>query len=110
MQRPPAWISVSDQGFDLEVYFGEDTRQDGIIDFVLYGPYSPGERTDIYDGRGLHGAMTTACLKDLLVLLDEGRSPVDYVRESALEVNVVRDYAGVSRVGQGRTAHTIEAL
>jgi hypothetical protein len=86
-----AWIIVSDQGFNLEVYFGEDTRTDGVIDFVLYGPCPPGERGSIYDGRGLHGEMTTACLKELLALLDAGRSPVDYVRESAQEVSVVRD-------------------
>lgn len=86
-----AWIIVSDRGFNLEVYFGEDTRADGVIDFVLYGPCSPGERGDIYDGRGLHGEMTTACLKGLLATLDEGRSPVDYVRASALEVSVVTD-------------------
>jgi hypothetical protein len=35
--------------------------------------------------------MTTACLKGLLGLLDEGRSPVDYVRESAPEASVVTD-------------------
>jgi hypothetical protein len=75
-----AWIIVSDRRFNLEVYFGEDTRRDGVVDFVLYGPYSPGERCDIYDGRGLHGEMTAPCLKELLSLLDRGRSPVDYVR------------------------------
>jgi hypothetical protein len=86
-----AWIILSDQGFDLEVYFGEGSRKDGVIDFVLFGPYSPGERCSIYDGRGLQGEMTTVCLKGLLAVLDKGCSPVDYVRESALEVSVVTD-------------------
>ena len=86
-----AWIILSDHGFDLSVYFGEGCREDGVVRFLLYGPYSPGERGSIYDGRGLDGAMTTACLKGLLALLDAGRSPVDYVRESAREVDIVRD-------------------
>jgi hypothetical protein len=94
-----AWIIVSDHGFDLSVYFGENCREDGEVRFLLYGPYSPGERGDIYDGRGLDGSMTTACLKGLLTLLDQGRSPVDsvgrspvdYVRELALEASVVTD-------------------
>jgi hypothetical protein len=50
-----AWIIVSDHGFNLEIYFGEDTHKDGVISFVLYGPCAPGEWGDIYDGRGLHG-------------------------------------------------------
>lgn len=89
-----AWIIVSDHGFDLSVNFGEDCREEGVVWFLLYGPYSPGEkgkRGNIYDGRGLDGRMTAACLKGLLALLDEGYSPVDYVREFALEASVVTD-------------------
>ena len=86
-----AWIIVSDRGFSLEVYFGEDTRQDDEVDFVLHGQCSPGEQGDIFDGRGLHGEMSTACLKGLLDLLDKGRSPRDYVCKQSLEVSVVKD-------------------
>ena len=91
MSGDHAWIILSDHGFDLSVYFGEGCREDGVIRFVLYGPYSPADRGDIYDGRGLDGSMTTACLKGLLRLLDKGCAPVTYVRKSALEVDIVRD-------------------
>ena len=86
-----AWIIVSDHGFDLEIYFGESTGKDSVVDFVLYGPYSDGEKGSIYDGRGLYGEITTACLKGLLALLDEGSSPLEYLHASALEVSVVTD-------------------
>jgi hypothetical protein len=89
-----AWISVIDRGFVLHAYFGENCRADGIVGFELYGPYPPGtecEHGDPYDGRGLAGRMTTACLKAVLSLLDKGHSPVDYVRGSALSVSVVAD-------------------
>lgn len=86
-----AWISVRDHGFDLEIYFGESTRRDAVIDFVLYGPYSPGENCNFYDGRGLHGEMTIECIKSLLALLDQDISPVSFVLESSLEVSVVTD-------------------
>ena len=52
---------------------------------------APSARAHPYDGRGLAGTMTLPCLKQMLSLLDEGRSPVDYVRESALEAEVVTD-------------------
>lgn len=86
-----AWIIASDHGFDLSVYFGEGCREDGVVRFLLYGPYAPGDGGHIYDGRGLEGEMTTACLKGLLALWDEGRSPVDYVRRSAVEADIVTD-------------------
>lgn len=86
-----AWILVSDHGFDLSVYFGEGCREDGVVRFELYGPYTPGDRGDIYDGRGVAGDMTTACLMGLLALLDGGHSPVASVWDSAREVSVVTD-------------------
>jgi hypothetical protein len=89
-----ACMSVIDHGFVLHAYFGEDCRGGGVVEFELYGPYPPGtERNhgDRYDGRGLVGRMTTVCLKGVLLLLDEGHSPVDYVRESALMVSAVAD-------------------
>lgn len=86
-----AWICVSDRGFDVEAYFSEDCREESVVWFVLYGPYSPGDGGNIYDGRGLHGVMSIACLKGVLALLDEERSPLNYVRESAREVDVVQD-------------------
>lgn len=64
-------------------------EQIGLVTFLLYGLYSPGNRAYIHDGRGVRGYMTTACLKGLLALLDEERSPLNYVRESALELEVV---------------------
>ena len=91
MSGDHAWIIVSDHGFSVTVYFGEGCREDGLVRYLLYGPFSPGERCSVYDGRGLHGEMTTACLKGLLALLDAGRSPVDYVRESAREAEIVTD-------------------
>jgi hypothetical protein len=89
-----AWIILRTLDFSLAVYFGEDCRSDGVVDFHLYGPCPPGperERAHPYDGRGLAGTMTVPCLNGMLALLDEGRSPVDYVRESALEAEVVTD-------------------
>jgi hypothetical protein len=86
-----AWIILSDHGFNLEVYFGEGTRQDLVVRFVLYGPYEPGETTSIYDGRGLFGDITTDHLKGLLALLDQGSSPLDFVNRNAIEVSVVTD-------------------
>lgn len=89
-----ACICVKNVNFFLNAYFGEECRNDNAVRFELYGPYSPEEqsqRISPFDGRGLWGSMTTACLKRLLALLDDGRSPVDYVRESALEVEVVSD-------------------
>lgn len=91
MSGDHAWIIVSDHGFDLSAYFSEDCREEGVVWFVLYGPYSPGDGGNIYDGRGLHGVMSTACLKGLLALMDEGRSPLDYVRKSAREADVLTD-------------------
>ena len=67
---------------------------DGAVGFELYGPYPPGTKRDDgdpYDGRGLAGSMTTACLKSVLSLLAKGHSPVDYVRGSALSASVVVD-------------------
>ena len=89
-----AWISVIDHGFIAHAYFGEQTRRDGVISFELYGPYPPGterDDSDPYDGRGLAGSMTTTHLKGMLSLLDQGQSPVEYVRETALSVSVVAD-------------------
>lgn len=86
-----AWIILSDHGFDLEVYFGEDTGKDSIVSFVLYGPYAEGEEKSIYDGRGLHGEVAIESLKVMLGLLDLGSSPIEHVRMSALEVSVVTD-------------------
>lgn len=86
-----AWIIVSDHGFNVEAYFGESTGKNDIIDFVLYGPYAEGEKGNIYDGRGLSGEMTATSLKGLLAILDEGRSPVDFVHQEALDVSVVED-------------------
>lgn len=86
-----AWIIVSDHGFDLQVYFGESTGKDLVVSFVLYGPYSAGEENSIYDGRGLHGDISTENLKTLLGILDQGRSPVDFVHGAAIEVSVVTD-------------------
>ena len=90
-----ALISVIDHGFILHAYFGEDCREGGVVEFELYGPYAPGtERNhrDSYDRRGLAGRMTTVCLKRVLSILDEGRSPVDYLLELALSVSEVADY------------------
>jgi len=86
-----AWIILSDHGFDLEVYFGEDTGKDSIVSFVLYGPYAEEEEKSIYDGRGLHGEVAIESLKVMLGLLDRGSSPIEHVRMSALEVSVVTD-------------------
>lgn len=86
-----AWIIVSDHCFNLEIYFGESTKQNDTVDFVLYGPYQPGEETNIYDGRGLDGIMTTTCLKETLNKLDTGQNPVQHVRDNAIEVSVVED-------------------
>src|SRR5438132_1498626 len=89
-----AWISVIDRGFVLHAYFGEDCRADGAVGFELYGACPPGterDHGDPYDGRGLAGSMTTACLKSVLSLLDNGHSPVDHVRGSALRASVVVD-------------------
>jgi hypothetical protein len=87
-----AWVVVRNPDFSLAAYFGEDCLSDGVVRFHLYGPCPPGPGRDHahpFDGRGLSGAMTTACLNGLLALLDEKRSPVDYVRESAVEVDAV---------------------
>lgn len=89
-----AWISVIDRGFVLHAYFGEECRAGGAVGYELYGPYPPRterEYGDPYDGTGLAGTMTTACLKDVLGLLDGGRSPVEFVRGSALSASVVSD-------------------
>jgi len=91
MSGDHAWIIVSDHGFSVSVYFGEGCREDGLVRYLLYGPFSTGERCSVYDGRGLQGHMTTACLKGMLTLLDAAHSPVDYVRESALEAEIVTD-------------------
>ena len=68
-----------------------ECNEDSGVSFVLYGPYSPGDGGNIYDGRGLYGDMTTECVKGLLALLEEGRCPVDFVRQSAREVGIVTD-------------------
>ncbi|HLP00092.1 MAG TPA: hypothetical protein VK171_15965 [Fimbriimonas sp.] len=86
-----AWIIVSDHGFNLEIYFGESTKQNQTIDFVLYGPFLPSEETNIYDGRGLDGVMTIICLKKTLTILDQGNNPIEYVKQTALEVSVIAD-------------------
>jgi hypothetical protein len=89
-----AWLSVIDRGFVLHAYFGEDCGGDGVVGFELYGPYPPGterDHGDPFDGRGLAGGMTTACLKAVLALLDGGQSPVEYVRASAVSASVVTD-------------------
>lgn len=89
-----AWLSVIDRGFVLHAYFGEDCRDGGFVGFELYGPYPSGTERDPvgpFDGRGLEGRMTTASLKAVLALLDDGQSPVDYVRGSAVSVSVVAD-------------------
>jgi hypothetical protein len=87
-----AWISVIDRGFVLHAYFGEETNEQGRIDFELYGAYPPGEelaRQDPYAGKGLMGEMTTRCLKDALSLLDQSQPLVDFIREQALNASVV---------------------
>lgn len=90
-----AWIILKNVDFSLAAYFGEECRGEGLVDFHLYGPVPPpGPERDWshpYDGRGLAGVMSTACLKGVMALLDEGRSPLDYVRELAAEAEVVTD-------------------
>lgn len=85
------WIILSDRGFDLEVYFGETTREDSIVSFVLYGPCKAKETKSIFDGRGLTGDITTDHLKAVLALLDEGSSPIDFLHRKAIEISVVSD-------------------
>jgi hypothetical protein len=94
MSGDHAWIVLKSLDFSLCVYFGEDCRSEGVVWFHLYGPIPSGperKHAHPYDGRGLAGRMTMACLKGLLALLDEGRSPVAYLHESALEAEVVTD-------------------
>jgi hypothetical protein len=88
-----AWISITDRGFLLHAYFGEDASED-VVDFDFYGPVLPGterQSYDPYDGRGLSGVMDAATLKEAIRLLDANVSPRDYIKEHAKEVGVVED-------------------
>src|SRR5262245_42876870 len=85
-----AWMSVIDRGFVAHVYFDEGTGANGTVEFELYGPYPPGterDYSDPYDGNGLAGRMTTECLKQMLSILDAGKSPIDFVRTSAISAS-----------------------
>jgi len=85
------WIIVTNHEFNLEIYFGESTGKDAVVSFVLYGPYTPEDAGSIFDGRGLSGEMTTDRVCELLAILDEKKSPLAFVHQSALEVAVVTD-------------------
>ncbi len=89
MEGDKGVLSVLDRGFILHAYFGG-----GKIRFELYGPIVPGSECD---PRPLHaaveghsGVMSVECLKGVLRLMEEGRSPVEFVRSHALEANSVR--------------------
>ena len=84
-----AWMSIVDQGFVMHAYFDRRT-----ITFELYGPTPVGrekEYGDPYDGRGLSGELDADTLKNVIKLLDEGRSPRDYVQANAKRCSIVAD-------------------
>ena len=84
-----AWISIIDSGFVMHAYF---YRQ--IIRFELYGPKPAGKEKqfgDPYDGSGLSGELDVNTLKEIIALLDQGRSPREYVQENAKKCSVVTD-------------------
>jgi hypothetical protein len=81
------WMTVIDQGFTMHTYFCEDT-----IRFELYGPKPPGEEKepgDSYDGSGLYGELDADTLKSVVTLLDQGKSPREYVQAHAKKCSVV---------------------
>src|SRR5262245_2664285 len=89
-----AWIGIAVGGFTLAVYFGEETKDDGRVDFNLYGPYPAGtelDRHDPYDGRGLEGEMSIRSLKRVVKLLDQSQTPLEYVRRHAGHMSIIRD-------------------
>ncbi len=77
------FISIIDRGFILHAYFTGE-----IVRYELYGPFAPGtERSPRppKEDHGLEGSMSIACLKDVIRLLDDGRSPLEYIRSNALQ-------------------------
>jgi hypothetical protein len=84
-----AWISIIDQGFVMHAYFNRRT-----IGFELYGPHPAGkerEYGDPYDGSGLCGELDEDALMWIITLLDQGRSPREYVQENAKKCSLVTD-------------------
>lgn len=82
-------MSIIDQGFVMHAYFDRQR-----ITFELYGPQPAGrekECGDPYDGSGLSGELDTETLKGAIQLLDQGRSPRDYVQAKAKKCSVVAD-------------------
>ena len=80
-----AWISIIDQGFVVHAYF---TKRE--ITFELYGPNST-RYGDPFDGSGLAGKVNVETLRGVIALLDEGRSPRDYIRANAISCAVIED-------------------
>jgi hypothetical protein len=84
-----AWMSIIDQGFVMHAYFCAHT-----IRFELYGPKPVGkerEHLDPFDGSGLYGELDVRTLKSVVTLLDQGRSPREYVQANARKCSVVTD-------------------
>lgn len=77
-----AWISVVDRGFIFHAYFGDDA-----IDFELYGPFEPDtEIAPRGSSSWICGRMDSDCLKETLRLIDNGRSPAEFVTAHAIEI------------------------
>ena len=76
-------LSIVDRGFILHAYFsGRAVR------FEVYGPFAPGTEQSPrppWEYPGLTGSMSTACLKEVLRILDRGRSPLEHIRMNASE-------------------------
>jgi hypothetical protein len=76
-------LSIVDRGFIIHAYFSGHA-----IQFEVYGPFAPGTEQSPrppWEYRGLTGSMSTACLKEVICILDRGGSPLEHIRLNASE-------------------------